>query len=139
MIIEYICPNEIKYETNQASGVDLRSIEDGVIPSKGTAFFRTGLKVSIPNGFEGQVRGRSGLAKNNGIGITHGVGTIDSDYRGEIGVMLCNWSDYDYMVKSGQRIAQLVIMPVIKAEFLLVDELDVTLRNIKGFGSTGID
>ena len=81
MIIKYICPNEIKYETSNASGVDLRSIEDGTVPAKGTGFFNTGLKVSIPVGYEGQVRGRSGLAKNKGIGITHGIGTIDADYR----------------------------------------------------------
>lgn len=139
MIIKYVCPNEIKYESKDASGVDLRSIENGIVPAKGTGFFNTGLKVSIPVGFEGQVRGRSGLARKKGIGITHGVGTIDADYRGEIGIMLCNWSDEDFVVTVGDRIAQLVIMPVVRAEFVLEEELlDITSRNADGFGSTGI-
>lgn len=138
MIIKYNCPNEVEYASFNASGVDLRSIENGVVPAKGTGFFNTGLKVSIPDGFEGQVRGRSGLARKYGIGITHGVGTIDSDYRGEIGIMLCNWSDEDFVVSVGDRVAQLVIMPVIKAEFVFEKELDVTRRNADGFGSTGI-
>ena len=138
MIIEYIGPNELKYETTGASGVDLRSIDDGVVPAKGTAFFNTGLKVSIPEGYEGQVRGRSGLAKKHDIGITHGIGTIDSDYRGEIGIMLCNWSDVDFQISKGDRIAQLVIMPIVKAEFVLKESLDSTDRDADGFGSTGI-
>lgn len=138
MIIKYVCPNEIKYESKDASGVDLRSIENGIVPAKGTGFFNTGLKVSIPEGFEGQVRGRSGLARKKGIGITHGIGTIDADYRGEIGIMLCNWSDEDFVVTVGDRIAQLVIMPVVRAEFVLEEELDITSRNADGFGSTGI-
>lgn len=138
MIIKYICLNELKYETKDASGVDLRSIENGIVPAKGTGFFNTGLKVSIPEGYEGQVRGRSGLARKKGIGITHGVGTIDADYRGEIGIMLCNWSDEDFVVTVGDRIAQLVIVPVVRAEFVLEEELDITSRNADGFGSTGI-
>ena len=98
---------------------------------------KTGIAVAIPKGFEGQIRPRSGIAYKNGVTVLNSPGTIDSDYRGEIMVILINHSANNYELKHGERIAQLVISPVIRASFTLLESLDSTLRNEKGFGSTG--
>ena len=95
------------------------------------------IAVAIPKGFEGQIRPRSGIAYKNGVTVLNSPGTIDSDYRGEVMVILINHGTDNYEIKHGERIAQLVISPVIRASFTLVESLDFTIRNAKGFGSTG--
>ena len=97
----------------------------------------TGLAVAIPEGWEGQVRPRSGLARHHGVTVTNAPGTIDADYRGEIVVLLVNLGSEPFTVTRGMRIAQLVIAPVAKAELVAVDALDPTARGAAGFGSTG--
>lgn len=101
------------------------------------ALIPTGIRVAIPAGFEGQVRGRSGNAVRRGLGLVNAPGTIDSDYRGEIQVILINWSDQPQTICGGERIAQLVIAPVVRAEVRSVEELDHTDRGTGGFGHTG--
>lgn len=124
------------YKTPQAAGCDLcnRSGEMTLQPGE-RAFIHTGIHVQLPVGFEGQVRGRSGLNKNHGIVVP--VGTIDSDYRGEIGVVVYNQSSEPYTIHQGDRIAQLVISPVIQADWTKVEFLDETERGDGGFGHTG--
>jgi dUTP pyrophosphatase len=97
----------------------------------------TGIALSIPPGFEGQVRPRSGLAMREGISLVNTPGTIDADYRGEVGVLLINFGQQPFRLKRGDRIAQLVIAPVCRAELELRDELEATSRNEGGFGHTG--
>ncbi len=97
----------------------------------------TGIAVAIPEGYEGQIRPRSGLAMRDGIGIVNSPGTIDSDYRGEIKIILINLGGEPFVVKSGTRLAQLVITPVVRAELEEVPELPETQRNERGFGHTG--
>jgi dUTP pyrophosphatase len=97
----------------------------------------TGIALSIPPGFEGQVRPRSGLALREGISLVNTPGTIDADYRGEVGVLLINFGQQPFRVKRGDRIAQLVIAPVCRAELELTEELEATSRNEGGFGHTG--
>lgn len=97
----------------------------------------TGLCIAIPDGFEGQVRPRSGLAARNGVTILNAPGTIDSDYRGEVSVILINLGSEPFVISNGDRIAQLVIAPVVSAQFMGVDSLDDTPRGAGGFGSTG--
>ena len=98
---------------------------------------RTGLVLSIPAGYEGQIRARSGLAHKHGIALVNSPGTIDSDYRGEVGVLLINLGSDVVKLARGDRIAQLVVSPVSQAEVQVVDEIDSTVRGIGGFGSTG--
>ena len=97
----------------------------------------TGISVMIPQGFEGQVRPRSGLALRDGIILPNSPGTIDSDYRGEIQVILLNTDSRPFLIQRGERIAQLVIAPVVKARFVLADNLSTTMRGAGGFGHTG--
>jgi dUTP pyrophosphatase len=97
----------------------------------------TGLCVAVPEGYEGQVRGRSGLALRRGLGLANGVGTIDCDYRGEIKVILVNWSHEPQTIEPGARIAQFVLAPVARAELIDVPELSGTIRGAGGFGHTG--
>ncbi len=99
----------------------------------------TGLKLAIPEGWEGQVRARSGLAMRHGIGLPNAPGTIDSDYRGELRVLLINWGDEPFVIERGTRIAQLVIAPVARARLRRVRHVDETARNEGGFGHTGTD
>ena len=94
--------------------------------------------MEIPEGYEAQVRGRSGLALKNGIGLVNGIGTIDSDYRGEIGVILINWGEEDFVISNGDRIAQVVISRCEQAVFRSTDELGKTERGAGGFGHTGV-
>ena len=126
------------YQTDGSAGFDLSSVEDLVIKPKCRAIVATGLAFGIEHGYEVQVRARSGMAAKKGIGVLNGPGTIDSDYRGEIKVILINLGDEDFEIKCGDRIAQAVIKEVIQAKFELVDELDDTARGEGGFGSTGV-
>jgi dUTP pyrophosphatase len=120
--------------------MDLRAAlgEPVTIPPGERRFVTTGLAVEIPFGYEGQVRPRSGLALRHGIGIVNAPGTIDSDYRGEIGIVLVNFGAEPFVVEPLARIAQLVIAPVVRAELEVVEALDSTGRGAGGYGSTGV-
>jgi dUTP pyrophosphatase len=126
------------YQREGDSGVDLSSIEDKIVKSKSRCLVKTGIAIEIPLGYEAQVRPRSGLALKNGITVLNTPGTIDSGYRGEIGVIVFNSSEEDFIVKKGDRIAQLVVCPIINANFIFVEELSKTKRSDGGFGSTGV-
>ena len=139
VIIEYIGGKEPHYASEEASGADLYAHLEApcIIKSKETCVVSTGLKIAIPHGYEAQVRPRSGLAFHHGITVLNSPGTIDSDYRGEIKVLLINLGTQDFTLEPNQRIAQLIIMPTIRAEFKKVNTLSSTARNEGGFGSTG--
>ena len=129
-----------EYKTVGAAGADLYALVDSPItlaPGK-TAMVPTGLFFEIPEGYEIQVRPRSGLAAKNGVTVLNTPGTIDSDYRGEIKISLINLGDKDFVINSGDRVAQMVIAPLIQASFSIVDELSDTTRGSGGFGSTGV-
>lgn len=126
-----------KYQTQGSSGCDLRSSIDASIPPGKRAMVPTGLKLEIPVGFEAQVRPRSGLAAKHGITVLNTPGTVDSDYRGEVKVILLNTSDEEFIIKKGDRIAQLVFSQVYRAIFKKEEELSSTERAAGGFGSTG--
>ena len=119
------------------AGMDVRSVEELVIPAGKRALVHTGLVVLLPPLYEAQVRPRSGLARKFGGTVLNTPGTIDSGYRGEIGVILANFGDADFIVKKGDKIAQLVIAPVTQPEVCEVSEIDETDRGAGGFGSTG--
>ena len=142
MIIDIvnISNNELpKYETLLSAGMDLRAyLEDPIVlkPLQ-RALVKTGLFISLKPGYEAQVRPRSGLALKKGISVLNAPGTIDADYRGEIGVILINLSDSDFMINTGDRIAQMVIAKHETISWKVADELDDSLRGDKGFGSTG--
>ena len=128
-----------KYETLLSAGMDLRAyLEDPIVlkPLQ-RVLVKTGLFISLHPGYEAQVRPRSGLALKKGISVLNSPGTIDADYRGEIGVILINLSDSDFMINTGDRIAQMVIAKHETISWKVVDELDDSLRGDKGFGSTG--
>ena len=129
------------YASEGSSGVDLRAAvkEEVIVNSGEIKLIPTGLAVSIPHGYEGQIRPRSGLALKYGIGIANSPGTIDSDYRGEIGIIVINWGKRPFAVKRGDRIAQMVINKVCRAEIIEVDDLDSTPRGEGGFGHSGIE
>ena len=129
-----------KYETNGSSGMDLAAcIEGSIIINPGKiAIIPTGFALSIPTGFEVQIRPRSGLAAKQKISVLNTPGTIDADYRGEIKVILINLSENKFIVENGLRIAQMVVCPVIQAEFQEVKDLSKTARGSGGFGSTGV-
>jgi len=127
------------YSTELSAGMDLRAFTEGPVllqPLK-RALIKTGLFMELPVGYEAQVRPRSGLALKNGITVLNTPGTIDADYRGEIGVILVNLSDEPFVINNGDRIAQMIISKFEKAEMVLVDELDETVRGDGGFGHTG--
>ncbi len=128
------------YMTPGSSGLDLRaSIEEPMtLEPFERKLISTGMKLAIPQGYEGQVRPRSGLALKHGITTLNSPGTIDSDYRGEVKVLLINLGSAPVVINSGDRIAQLVIAPVVQAELEEVDELDDTSRGEGGFGHTGV-
>tara|TARA_B100000579_G_scaffold335182_1_gene285830 strand:+ start:126 stop:557 length:432 start_codon:yes stop_codon:yes gene_type:complete len=142
MIIDIvnISNNELpKYQTLLSAGMDLRAyLEDPIVlkPLQ-RVLVKTGLFISLHPGYEAQVRPRSGLALKKGISVLNSPGTIDADYRGEIGVILINLSDSDFMINTGDRIAQMVIAKYETISWKVVDELDESLRGDKGFGSTG--
>ncbi|GFN36462.1 dUTP diphosphatase [Tepidimicrobium xylanilyticum] len=127
------------YKTKGSAGMDLYANLDESITIKPMerVLVPTGLYISIPNGYEAQIRARSGLALKHGITLANGIGTIDSDYRGEIGVILLNLSKEDYTINRGDRIAQLVIVKYERVEFEEVLSLDSTERGEGGFGHTG--
>jgi dUTP pyrophosphatase len=129
------------YESEGSSGIDLRAAvqEDVMVRPGEIKLIPTGLAVSIPRGYEGQIRPRSGLALKYGIGVANSPGTIDSDYRGEIGIILINWGKRSFTVKRGDRIAQLVISKVCRADMIAVEDLDSTPRGEGGFGHSGIE
>ncbi|MCL1895555.1 MAG: dUTP diphosphatase [Clostridiales bacterium] len=127
------------YETEGAAGMDLRARLDAPLvlePGK-RALIPTGLRIELPVGYEAQVRARSGLAARHGIGLVNGVGTIDSDYRGEIGICLINHGEEAFTVKDGDRVAQLVIAKYIHARIENAGALSDTARGEGGFGHTG--
>ncbi len=128
------------YQTNGAAGMDLRAaIARPVQIAPGRReLIPTGLALAIPPGYEGQVRPRSGLASRHGVTVLNAPGTIDSDYRGEVKVVLVNLGEVPFEVRPGDRIAQLVIAPVKQAAMVLVDDLDETDRGAGGYGSTGV-
>lgn len=128
-----------KYETPQSAGMDLRADIEGPILIKPLErkLIPTGLHIALPVGYEAQIRPRSGLAIKHGISCLNTPGTIDADYRGNIGVILVNVSNEDYVVQPGERIAQMVINKIEQIEFNLVEELDETERGEGGFGHTG--
>ena len=127
------------YATDGAAGADLRAaLEETLVLSPGErALVPTGVTLEIPPGFEGQVRARSGLALKKGLALANGVGTIDSDYRGEVGVLVVNLGSEPVALQRGDRIAQLVIAPVVRAAFEAGEALAVSARGAGGFGSTG--
>ena len=126
-----------EYATQGSSGVDLRASEDYIIKSGERALVATGIRLAIPAGYEVQVRPRSGLALKHGIIIPNAPGTIDSDYRGEVKVILMNLGREDFIIKAGDRIAQLILAPVAKISWEECAELEETARGAGGFGSTG--
>ncbi len=125
------------YATQGAAGMDVVSAEDVVIAPSARYAVATGLALAIPAGFEIQVRPRSGLALKYGISVPNSPGTIDSDYRGELKVILINLGDQPFTIQRGDRVAQLVLAPVVQAIWQEVGELDDTVRGVGGFGSTG--
>ena len=128
------------YETEGAAGMDLRAnlIESVTLKPLERAIIKTGLFIALPVGFEAQVRPRSGLAAKKGVTVLNSPGTVDADYRGEIGVILVNLSNEEFIVNDGERIAQLVIAKHERAVWQEVDVLNETERGAGGFGSTGV-
>ena len=129
------------YETAGSAGADLRAnlVNQSAItlPPLGRVLVPTGLRLAIPSGFEVQIRPRSGLALKHGVTLANAPGTIDSDYRGPLGVILINLGNENFNVTHGMRIAQMVVAPVVLADFEVVQSLDDTVRGAGGFGSTG--
>ena len=128
-----------KYKTDGSSGVDLSAFLDKevVIKPNSSELIPTGLQVAIPEELEIQIRPRSGLAAKESIGVLNSPGTIDSDYRGELKIILFNHGNKDFIINNGDRIAQMVLVPILKMEFEEVDSLPDTIRGQGGFGSTG--
>lgn len=128
------------YETNASAGMDLRAnlAEAVTLQPLGRAIIPTGLFIELPVGIEAQVRPRSGLAAKKGITVLNAPGTIDADYRGEVGVILVNLSNEDFVIENGERIAQMVIANHERAEWNQVESLSETARGEGGFGSTGV-
>ena len=143
MIVKIInkSKNELpKYETLFSAGMDLRaSLEESIVLKPFQRLVvKTGLFISLQQGYEAQIRPRSGLALKKGITVLNSPGTIDADYRGEIGVILINLSDSDFVINTGDRIAQMIIAKHETIEWEAVDKLDDSVRGDKGFGSTGV-
>jgi dUTP pyrophosphatase len=128
------------YETAGAAGMDLRAFiaEEIILKAGERKLVSTGLFIELPDGYEAQIRPRSGLAFKNGIGLPNSPATIDSDYRGELKVALINFSDTDFVIKSGDRIAQMIIAKYEKVEWSNVESLSNTQRGAGGFGHTGV-
>lgn len=126
-----------RYETADASGMDIRAAESFKLFHGQTKLFTTGFAVEVPRGFELQVRSRSGLAAKHGVFVTNGIGTIDADYRGELGVILSHLGTNALQIERGDRIAQLVLVPVVRASVSEVTSLTETVRGDGGLGSTG--
>ncbi|TVR59126.1 MAG: dUTP diphosphatase [Spirochaetaceae bacterium] len=128
--------NTPRYATDGSAGADISASAEVVLPRGGRALVPTGIRLAIPNGFEGQIRPRSGLALKHGVTVLNSPGTIDSDYRGEIKVLLVNLGEHEYTVRAGDRVAQLIVAPVVRVKFgeAMIPESD---RGTGGFGSTG--
>lgn len=128
-----------RYMTTGSSGVDLQAAidQDLAIPAGQVRLVPTGIAIAVEEGYEAQIRPRSGLALNHGITLLNTPGTIDADYRGEIKLIVINLGDKEYILKRGERVAQMVFARVEKAEFVEVDTLDETQRGTGGFGHTG--
>ena len=129
------------YETNGSSGMDIRAwTEEEIILRPGDIkLVPTGISISIPPGYEAQIRPRSGLALKHGIGLVNSPGTIDSDYRGEIGIIMVNFGKEPFIIRRGDRIAQMVIARIYQARILEVEDLESTVRGDGGFGHSGIE
>jgi dUTP pyrophosphatase len=134
---QHALPN---YETIASAGMDLRAnlTESIFLQPLERTIVKTGLFIELPIGYEAQVRPRSGLAFKNGISVLNSPGTVDADYRGEIGVILVNLSNQPFEIQNGERIAQLIIAKHERAEWIEVEELSATSRGAGGFGSTGV-
>ena len=128
------------YETFASAGMDLRAnlVQPIELKPLERAVVKTGLFIELPIGYEAQVRPRSGLAAKKGVTVLNSPGTVDADYRGEIGVILVNLSNENFVIENGERIAQLIIAKHERAEWIAVEELSVTARGEGGFGSTGV-
>lgn len=140
VIVPFVGPEAPRYATSGSAGADLKARIDAPVtlqPLQRT-LISTELKIEIPRGYEGQIRSRSGLALKHGIMVLNSPGTIDSDYRGQIGVILINLGEKPFTIENGMAIAQLVIAPVIQATFVAQITLSETNRGAGGFGSTGI-
>lgn len=129
-----------EYRSEGAAGFDISAFldEDLVLAAGCRALIPTGLYFEVPAGYEAQVRARSGLAIEHGIGVVNGIGTVDSDYRGEIKIPLINWSDTDFTIKNGDRVAQIVIAKTEKVRMVPAAKLSDSQRGSGGFGHTGI-
>ena len=129
------------YETTGSAGMDLRAaVPEGeplTLAPGGRALVPTGFSIALPEGYEAQVRPRSGLALKQGVTCLNSPGTIDSDYRGEVGVILINHGAEPFVIRRGERIAQMIVSPVVQSSWLEVETLDETARGAGGFGSTG--
>ncbi len=129
-----------QYETEGAAGMDLAAWLEGpvTLAPMERKLIPTGIFIELPKGYEAQIRARSGLSIKKGIGLVNGIGTIDSDYRGEIKVALINWSDEPFVIKNGDRIAQMVVASYERVKWIETDELESSERDAGGFGHTGI-
>lgn len=138
--VKTLSGNLPQYETAGSAGMDIRAYLDAPVEiAPGTRkLIPTGLFMEIPAGYEVQIRARSGLAVKHGIGLTNGIGTIDSDYRGEIKISLINWGEEPFIVKDGDRVAQMVVCSYIQADLEEAQELSETERGAGGFGHTGV-
>ena len=127
------------YQTSHSAGMDLTATNEAPVTLKSLerAIIPTGIAIALPEGYEAQVRARSGLAAKHGISLVNGIGTIDADFRGEIGVILVNLSSEPFTIEPGMRIAQLVVAAYARIEWDKVDDLDETERGKGGYGSTG--
>ena len=125
------------YESEFAAGMDLRAAEDAILPPGGRALVATGFAIALPQGFEAQVRPRSGLAAKHGVTVLNAPGTIDADYRGEVKVILINHGVEAFAIKRGDRIAQMIVAPVTQVRLAEAASLSDTQRGTGGFGSTG--
>lgn len=137
---DYEAGKEPSYGSDHASGADIKAniLENIEVAPGHSALIPTGIRLQIPEGYEGQIRPRSGLALKHSVTVLNSPGTIDSDYRGELKIILINHGNHPYTVRSNDRIAQLVFSPVIQAEFIQKKELTASDRGRNGFGSTGI-
>ncbi len=127
-----------KFETENSAGMDLYASEEVTLAKGEIRLIPTGISVAIPEGYEAQLRPRSGLALKYGITLLNSPGTIDADYRGEVGVIVANFGQTEFQVKAGMRIAQMVISKYEKVDWVEVEKLGETKRGSKGFGSTGL-
>jgi dUTP pyrophosphatase len=144
-IVKVICKTENKdflpvYSSAEAAGADLKAcIQEDIVLKPGQRYLvPTGLSIQLPAGYEAQIRPRSGLAIKHGISLVNTPGTIDSDYRGEVKIIMINLGSEDFVIRRGDRIAQMVIAPVTHGMFAMSDSLDATDRGAGGFGSTGV-